>query len=43
MIEHDDWQHVDELLQSALDCEPSHRTAFLDDACAGRSRAARAG
>jgi len=30
----DDWQRVDDLLQSALDCEPSQRASFLDEACA---------
>jgi serine/threonine protein kinase/TolB-like protein/tetratricopeptide (TPR) repeat protein len=31
----DSWQRVDDLLQSAMDCEPSQRAAFLNDACAG--------
>ena len=35
MIQNDDWQRVDDLLQSALDCEPSQRASFLDEACAG--------
>ena len=30
-----DWQRVDDLLQSALDREPSQRAPFLDEACAG--------
>jgi eukaryotic-like serine/threonine-protein kinase len=31
----DDWQRIDDLLQSALDREPSQRAPFLDEACAG--------
>ena len=31
------WRRVDELLQSALDCEPSQRASFLEEACAGDS------
>jgi hypothetical protein len=31
----DNWQRVDDLLQSALDCEASQRASFLDEACAG--------
>ena len=35
MIQRDDWRRVDDLLQSALDCEPTRRASFLDEACAG--------
>src|SRR5262245_39088324 len=35
MIQDRDWQRVDDLLQSALDREPSQRASFLDEACAG--------
>ena len=31
----DSWQRVDHLLRSAIDCEPSQRASFLDEACAG--------
>jgi hypothetical protein len=31
----DQWQRVDDLLQSAIDREPSQRASFLDQACAG--------
>src|SRR5262245_21437275 len=31
----DDWQRIDDLLQSAFDREPSQRAPFLDEACAG--------
>jgi len=31
----DSWQRVDDLLQSAIDCEPAQRASFLDVACAG--------
>jgi eukaryotic-like serine/threonine-protein kinase len=31
----DSWQRVDDLLRSAIDCEPSQRASFLDEACAG--------
>jgi serine/threonine-protein kinase len=27
------WRHIEELFHSALECEPSHRSAFLDAAC----------
>src|SRR5713226_8991931 len=29
------WQHIKELLRSALEREPSQRSAFLDEACRG--------
>jgi hypothetical protein len=29
------WQHMNDLLQSALECEPNQRAAFLEEACAG--------
>src|SRR5713226_5508618 len=29
------WQQIDKLYHSALECEASHRAAFLDQACAG--------
>ena len=35
MIQRDDWRRVDDLLQSALDREPSQRASFLHEACAG--------
>src|SRR4029453_18710410 len=35
MIRHDEWRRVDDLLQSALDREPSQRASFLDEPCAG--------
>ena len=31
----DHWRRVEDLLQSALDREPSQRASFLDEACAG--------
>ncbi len=31
------WQQVDKLLERALECEPSQRVAFLDEACAGNT------
>ena len=34
-MESERWQQIDELLQSALEREPSQRSAFLDQACAG--------
>ena len=29
------WRQIEDLFQSALDCEPARRAAFLDCACAG--------
>ena len=29
------WRKIDELFQSALDCEPERRSAFLDASCSG--------
>jgi eukaryotic-like serine/threonine-protein kinase len=29
------WRQIEHLFHSALDCEPGHRAAFLDSACAG--------
>ena len=29
------FQQIDKLLEQALDCEPAHRKAFLEQACAG--------
>src|SRR6266550_4664875 len=36
-MESERWQQIKTLLQSALECEPGERTAFLDEACAGDS------
>ena len=32
------WQRVEEVLQGALDCPPSDRASFIDEACAGDKR-----
>jgi hypothetical protein len=29
------WQKIEQLCQAALECEPSERAAFLQQACAG--------
>ncbi len=31
----DRWQQIQQIFQSALECEPGRRDAFLDEACAG--------
>jgi hypothetical protein len=31
----ENWQQVDSLFHSLLECEPAERAAFLDEACAG--------
>jgi serine/threonine protein kinase/tetratricopeptide (TPR) repeat protein len=33
-MEPERWRQIEDLFQSALDCEPGRRTAFLDSACA---------
>jgi serine/threonine-protein kinase len=33
-MEPDRWRQIEDLFHSALDCEPGHRAAFLDSACA---------
>src|SRR2546423_5987171 len=34
-MKREEWAHIEEVLQSALDRAPEERTAFLDEACAG--------
>jgi eukaryotic-like serine/threonine-protein kinase len=34
-MEHDRWQKIDRILESALELQPAERAAFLEQACAG--------